>query len=199
MQLGGANCRFPRCCIRQSDDAERKERVPLHTIVPASSGSVRISVLRVGCLSKSRAGSSADPARVISIGSIDGTCGFPSVSWLAVTVLSSGVLSLTVVCALCALSGCAAGLRVPQFETYAYSASKAALHHLTRVLAVQLAPRNVTVNAIAAGPFESKMMKQTLDQFRDVIESQALLRRIGAPTDVVGVRAVSSPVPFAHD
>src|SRR5215470_9513468 len=40
------------------------------------------------------------------------------------------------------------GLRVPLLETYAYSASKAAVHHLTRVLAQQLARRGITVNAI---------------------------------------------------
>src|SRR6185369_11791540 len=51
------------------------------------------------------------------------------------------------------------GLKVPLLETYSYSASKAAVHHLTRVLARRLAP-DVTVNAIAPGPFESKMMHE---------------------------------------
>ena len=51
------------------------------------------------------------------------------------------------------------GLAVPFLETYAYSASKAAVHHLTRTLANRLAPWSITVNAIAPGPFESKMMK----------------------------------------
>ena len=50
-------------------------------------------------------------------------------------------------------------------ETYAYSASKAAVHQLTRHLASCLAP-NVTVNAIAPGPFESKMMRATLESLR---------------------------------
>ena len=58
-----------------------------------------------------------------------------------------------------------AGVRVPILETYAYSASKAAVHHLTRVLAAKLATQNITVNAVVAGPFESKMMKTTLDKF----------------------------------
>ncbi|MHB1970350.1 MAG: SDR family NAD(P)-dependent oxidoreductase, partial [Acidimicrobiales bacterium] len=60
------------------------------------------------------------------------------------------------------------GLRVPDMETYAYSASKAAAHQLTRHLAKYLAPR-VTVNAIAPGPFESKMMHATLAAFGDEI------------------------------
>lgn len=78
------------------------------------------------------------------------------------------------------------GLRVPVLETYAYSASKAAVHHLTRVLAVQLAPRNITVNAIAPGPFESKMMAQTLRNFRDAIIAACPLGRIGEPEDMAG-------------
>ena len=57
------------------------------------------------------------------------------------------------------------GLRVPALSTYSYSASKAALHMLTKVLAKELGPRRITVNAIAPGPFESKMMAATLAAF----------------------------------
>ena len=78
------------------------------------------------------------------------------------------------------------GLHVPLLETYAYSASKAAVHHLTRVLAHQLASRGVTVNAIAPGPFESKMMAVTLDRFRDAIIASCPLGRIGEPEDMAG-------------
>lgn len=78
------------------------------------------------------------------------------------------------------------GLHVPPFETYAYAASKAAVHHLTRALANRLAP-DVTVNAIAPGPFESKMMKATLEQFRDAIVAGCPLGRIGTPEDLAGV------------
>jgi NAD(P)-dependent dehydrogenase (short-subunit alcohol dehydrogenase family) len=79
------------------------------------------------------------------------------------------------------------GLQVPLLETYAYSASKAAVHHLTRVLAKQLAPRRITVNAVAPGPFESKMMAATLDKFGDMIAKSAPLERIGTPEDMAGV------------
>ena len=79
------------------------------------------------------------------------------------------------------------GLRVPPFPTYAYSASKAGLHHLTRVLARELGPRHVTVNAVAPGPFESKMMAATLAAIGDTIAEAAPLRRIGRPDDMAGV------------
>jgi NAD(P)-dependent dehydrogenase (short-subunit alcohol dehydrogenase family) len=78
------------------------------------------------------------------------------------------------------------GLHVPALETYAYSASKAAVHHLTRVLARKLAPK-ITVNAIAPGPFESKMMAETLRRFGDAIAASCPLGRIGAPEDMAGV------------
>jgi NAD(P)-dependent dehydrogenase (short-subunit alcohol dehydrogenase family) len=79
------------------------------------------------------------------------------------------------------------GLRVPPFPTYAYSASKAGLHHLTRVLARELGPRRITVNAVAPGPFESKMMAATLEAFGEAIADAAPLRRIGRPDDMAGV------------
>src|SRR3989440_4354106 len=78
------------------------------------------------------------------------------------------------------------GLQVPVLETYAYSASKAAVHHLTRVLAHRLAAQNITVNAIAPGPFESKMMHETLERFRDAIVASCPLGRIGEPEDMAG-------------
>ena len=96
------------------------------------------------------AATSADPARVLNIGSID-------------------------------------GIRAPILDTYAYSSSKAAVHHLTRVLAHKLAPKHITVNAIAPGPFESKMMAETLRTFHDAIVSSNPLKRIGEPADMAGV------------
>ena len=77
------------------------------------------------------------------------------------------------------------GLRAPVMETYSYGASKAAVHHLTRHLAKHLAPI-VTVNAIAPGPFESKMMAATLDAFGDQIAASTPMQRIGRPDDMAG-------------
>jgi NAD(P)-dependent dehydrogenase (short-subunit alcohol dehydrogenase family) len=77
------------------------------------------------------------------------------------------------------------GIHVPMLETYSYSASKAAVHQLTRHLAKKLAP-TVTVNAIAPGPFESKMMAATLEAFGDQIAGSAPLKRIGRPDDMAG-------------
>jgi NAD(P)-dependent dehydrogenase (short-subunit alcohol dehydrogenase family) len=77
-------------------------------------------------------------------------------------------------------------IHVPVLETYSYSASKAAVQQLTRHLAKRLAP-TVTVNAVAPGPFESKMMESTLDALGDQIAAAAPLKRIGRPDDMAGV------------
>ena len=77
------------------------------------------------------------------------------------------------------------GIQVPALETYSYSASKAAVHQLTRHLAKRLGP-SITVNAIAPGPFESQMMKATLEKFGDSIAASAPLKRIGRPDDMAG-------------
>jgi NAD(P)-dependent dehydrogenase (short-subunit alcohol dehydrogenase family) len=98
-----------------------------------------------------KAGSLADPARVINIGSID-------------------------------------GLTVPfQIDNYGYGPSKAAVHHLTRMLAVKLGERGITVNAVAPGPFESQMTKWLLETYKDSVEAGCPLKRIGSPEDMAGV------------
>ena len=78
------------------------------------------------------------------------------------------------------------GIQVPMLETYSYSSSKAAVHQLTRHLASKLAPM-ITVNAVAPGPFESKMMAATLEAFGESIATSAPMKRIGRPDDMAGV------------
>jgi NAD(P)-dependent dehydrogenase (short-subunit alcohol dehydrogenase family) len=78
------------------------------------------------------------------------------------------------------------GLRVPEMPVYSYAASKAGIHHLTRMLARELGPRRITVNAIAPGPFESKMMAATLEAFGEHIAAASPLGRIGRPDDMAG-------------
>jgi NAD(P)-dependent dehydrogenase (short-subunit alcohol dehydrogenase family) len=78
------------------------------------------------------------------------------------------------------------GIQVPILDSYAYSTSKAALHHLSRHMARRLAPE-ITVNNVAPGPFESKMMAATLQRFGDSIKAANPLKRIGEPEDMAGV------------
>jgi NAD(P)-dependent dehydrogenase (short-subunit alcohol dehydrogenase family) len=77
-------------------------------------------------------------------------------------------------------------LRVPVLPNFAYSASKAGLHHLSRALATELGPRGITSNTVACGPFPSKMMRKTLEDLGDEIKAANPLGRIGMPQDVAG-------------
>ncbi len=79
------------------------------------------------------------------------------------------------------------GISVSDLDNFAYGASKAAVHHLTRVLAVKLAHRGITFNAIAPGPFESKMTEWMLGKMKDKIEASCPLARIGYPEDMAGL------------
>ena len=80
------------------------------------------------------------------------------------------------------------GLAVPALESYACSTSKAGVHMLTRHLASTLAAESITVNAIAPGPFDSKMMAFVLDdpQTRAAVAEHVPLGRIGEPDDMAG-------------
>lgn len=83
--------------------------------------------------------------------------------------------------------GSVGGLMAPTTEWYAYSASKAAIHHLTRHLGARLARDHITVNAIAPGTFESDM---TAPMFADLAQQAGdifPLQRTGRPSDMAGV------------
>jgi len=81
------------------------------------------------------------------------------------------------------------GIRAPALENYSYSASKAAVHMLTRHLAKRLAHEQITVNAIAPGPFESRMTAFMLgsEEGRRIVEQTVPLGRIGRGDDVAGL------------
>lgn len=80
--------------------------------------------------------------------------------------------------------GSVEGLRAPDLETYSYAVSKAGVHHLTRMLAKRLARDDITVNAIAPGPFATKMMARTLAEREAEITAQIPMRRIGRDEDL---------------
>lgn len=71
---------------------------------------------------------------------------------------------------------------------YSYTASKAAIHHLTRTLANEFASRRITVNAFAPGPFQSRMtaFATASDQQAQKIGQRVPLGRIGGPDDIAG-------------
>ena len=80
------------------------------------------------------------------------------------------------------------GIRVPVGDNYSYSASKAGVHMMARHMAAHLVRYNITINSIAPGPFESKMMAYRLDDpdSRKMVEAGVPRRRIGSPEDIAG-------------
>ncbi|NDZ96915.1 SDR family oxidoreductase [Streptomyces sp. SID6673] len=80
------------------------------------------------------------------------------------------------------------GMVVSHTDNFSYGASKAAVHMLTRKLAATLAPEQITVNAIAPGPFPSKMTAFMLDDpdMRSRVEAGVPLGRVGTPDDIAG-------------
>ena len=79
------------------------------------------------------------------------------------------------------------GLNVPSMETYSYGASKAAVHHLTRVLAAKLVKENILVNAIAPGPYPSAMLGSAVNHDYSEIAKRNPRKRVGTPEDIAGL------------
>jgi NAD(P)-dependent dehydrogenase (short-subunit alcohol dehydrogenase family) len=125
---------------------------------------------------------------------------FPDSAWTKVLTLNlQRVFSLTQLClpllekagvsndpARVIHIGSIDGIRAPVVANYAYSASKAGLHHLSRHLAKDLGPRNITSNVLACGPFPTKMMKATLEAAGDMIREEVPLKRTGKAEDAAG-------------
>jgi 2-deoxy-D-gluconate 3-dehydrogenase len=86
------------------------------------------------------------------------------------------------------------GIKTPIFDNFSYGPSKAAIHHLTRVLAAHLVKRNVIVNAIAPGPFPTWMLSTGVGTGGDVegtdwneVGSRNPRGRVGTPEDIAGL------------
>jgi len=80
------------------------------------------------------------------------------------------------------------GIRVPVGNNYSYSASKAGIHMMARHMASHLVHEHITINSIAPGPFESKMMAYRLDDpdSRKMVEAGVPRKRLGSPEDIAG-------------
>jgi len=85
------------------------------------------------------------------------------------------------------------GLKNPVFETFSYGSSKAAVHHLTRGLALHLTKENIICNAIAPGPFPTWMLSTGVGGGGDTdIDWSAVAKgnprgRVGTPEDIAGL------------
>lgn len=76
------------------------------------------------------------------------------------------------------------GHAVGGFDNFAYSAAKAGIHHLTRVLAYRLGPDGITVNCIAPGPIHSKMTAALIEEHEAELLARNPLGRLCQPNDI---------------
>lgn len=83
--------------------------------------------------------------------------------------------------------GSIGGLHIPNWDAFAYGASKAALHHMTRALTKRLGKDNIVVNTIAPGPFPSRMTNTESDAVKKSVATYIPLRRPGEPEDIEGL------------
>jgi NAD(P)-dependent dehydrogenase (short-subunit alcohol dehydrogenase family) len=83
--------------------------------------------------------------------------------------------------------GSISGIDYPLDDAWAYHPAKAAVHHLTGVLAKKLAGEAITVNAIAPGLFPSKMTAFVMPGGDSSLVAQAIpMKRVGRQDDIVG-------------
>mmetsp|Transcript_81773 Transcript_81773/g.128750 ORF Transcript_81773/g.128750 Transcript_81773/m.128750 type:complete len:279 (+) Transcript_81773:3-839(+) len=80
------------------------------------------------------------------------------------------------------------GMTTPALDTFAYSAGKAAVIHMSRVLAGRLIEENINVNCVCPGAFQSRMMRGTIDAVggSEVLGRRLAGGRIGSPSDMAG-------------
>lgn len=78
-------------------------------------------------------------------------------------------------------------LAAPGTGTYSYQPSKAASVHLTRTMAVDLAEKNILVNAVCPGVFPSRMTAWSLGEYKQVLEDAQPTGRLGTPEDIGGL------------
>ncbi len=79
------------------------------------------------------------------------------------------------------------GINTPYYENYSYSVAKSAVHKLTSVLAAKLIKDNIICNAIAPGPFPSKMLGSAVEHDYSVISKKNPSGRVGKPQDIAGL------------
>lgn len=68
-----------------------------------------------------------------------------------------------------------------------YAASKGGLNAFTRAAAIELAPKNITVNAIAPGVIETEMSKEVMRRAQDQVLNHIPLKRLGTADEVAGL------------
>src|SRR6185312_13192386 len=83
--------------------------------------------------------------------------------------------------------GSIGGLHVPNWDAFPYGASKAALHHLTRALTKRLGKDNIVVNAIAPGPFPSRLTNTDSEAVKKSVQTYIPLQRPGEAEDIEGL------------